>query len=62
MRKFAPSLAFIIVAAAQVAAQTPAVAPAKPTIIHAGELLDRPPPERGRHHGLECFHLETRVE
>ena len=42
MRNFAPSLAILLAAAAPAFAQTPAAAPAKPTIIHAGELLDRP--------------------
>ena len=42
MTKFAPTLAIIIAAAAQAFAQTPAASPAKLTIIHAGELLDRP--------------------
>ena len=42
MRKLLPPIAFIIAAAAPVLAQSPAPSPNSVTIIHAGELLDRP--------------------
>jgi imidazolonepropionase-like amidohydrolase len=42
MRIFAPTFALIVAAAASALAQTPAASAGKITIIHAGELLDRP--------------------
>ena len=42
MRLLAPTFALIIAAAAPAVAQTPATTPGKLTVVHAGELLDRP--------------------
>ena len=42
MRTLLPSLTIIVVAASATLAQTPAPSPASLTVIHAGQLLDRP--------------------